>query len=259
MKLLNFGAIALAFCLGGAAQASTITLETFTTAGWLSAAQGGVFEDFEDQTDDTFGFATTPGGQAIRGSGSNLYGELDGGGYQSGVVGQFRTLGGIGTGSSCSDHLDVGSADCGQIALQYDPGFNGQGNALPESGAWSLNSADTEGMSWIARRGDGGMFQRIAFALTDPADNNKNRLDIVVNGSHSRGWDNLTNGETWLAVITLDKPMEFAVIDIRTSLRDGFTLDGAALAPVPLPASVLFLLGGLGMMAAFRRRGAQSA
>ena len=55
MKLLNFGAIALAFCLGGAAQASTITLETFTTAGWLSAAQGGVFEDFEDQTDDTFG------------------------------------------------------------------------------------------------------------------------------------------------------------------------------------------------------------
>ena len=50
MKHLKITAIALALSLSGAAQASTITLETFTTAGWQSAAQGGIFEDFENAT-----------------------------------------------------------------------------------------------------------------------------------------------------------------------------------------------------------------
>lgn len=249
MKLFNVAAIALAFGIGGAAHGATITLEKFTISGWESASSGGVFEDFENATDANRTFAGPP----VRSSGGNEYGELDASGYFSPNVGIFQTLGGIGTGTTCTDLLDRGSAGCTQIALQYDPGINGQGNVLPETGFWSVNSADTYGISWQARRGDGGMFQRVAFALTDPADTGDKRLEISVGGS-SKTWEDLEDGETWLAVITLDAPTDAATIDIRTSLRDGVTLDGAAIAPVPLPATVLMLLGALGMMFAFRRR-----
>ena len=48
------------------------------------------------------------------------------------------------------------------------PASNGQGNAYPETGEWSLNSADTEGMLWTAEREDGGMFQRLVFRSDRP-------------------------------------------------------------------------------------------
>jgi len=255
MKLFNIAAVALAFGLGGAAQASTITLETFTTAGWQSAAQGGIFEDFENATAANRRFASDLA--RIDPVTNDVYGELNADGYNS-RVGNFTTLGGVGTGTTCTDLLDTDGGGCSQIALQYDPGINGQGNAFPETGEWSLNSADTRGMLWSAEREDGGMFQRLVFALTDPADTGAKSLDISVDGT-SKSWTTLANGATWLAVINLDAPTNAVDVVIRTSLRDGFTLDGAALAPVPLPASVLFLLGGLGMMAAFRRRNAQTA
>jgi hypothetical protein len=251
MKLFKYAAFALAIGIGTSAHAATVTLTSFTTAGWQAASNGGVFEDFETSDGVNRRFAS---GGPIPQSGPNQFGELGSTGYFSRAVGTFGTLGGVGLGTTCTDHLDIGGDGCSQIALQYDPGFNGQGNAFPEDGEWSLNSADTLGIGWNAFRTDGGMFQKIVFALTDPADNNEDRLEISVNGVSRLVEQSLADGATWLAVITLDAPTSFATIDIKTSLRDGFTLDGAALAPIPLPASALLLLGGLGGLVLLRRR-----
>lgn len=248
MKTLSTAVVALALGLGSTAHAATIAFDTFTSQAWQNAANGGVYEDFEDQSTDNFSFAGAP-----RNAGGNLYGELAPGGYTSSTVGTFSTLGGMGMGTTCSNLLDTGSAGCNEIALQYGPGINGQGNALPDTGFWSLNSADTLGMSWDASLDNGGEFQKIAFALTDPGDNNADVLSISI-GSDVWTWSDLDDGETWLAVITLDQAVTSATINIETSLRDGFTLDGAALAPVPLPAPILMLLAALGALFVMRRR-----
>jgi hypothetical protein len=238
MKLFNLAALALALGVGSAAQAATISFESFTTAAWQDATQGGVVEDFENATDLNRTFAGPPD-RTLNG---NTYGELDQFGYVSQNVGIFQSAGGVGLGTTCTDLLDRGSAGCNQIALQYDPGINGQGNVYPETGQWSLNSADTLGIVWRASLPGGGLFQRIVFALNDPGDNNEDKLTITV-GDTSKTWTSLEDGATWLAIIDLDAPTDLALIDIQTSLRDGFTLDGAGLsiAPIPLPASALLL------------------
>ena len=46
---------------------------------------------------------------------SAVYGELNAAGYNS-RVGNFTTLGGVGTGTTCTDLLDANGGGCSQIA-----------------------------------------------------------------------------------------------------------------------------------------------
>lgn len=260
MKLRHFAAAGLALGLATAGHTSTIgvTFEAFDPTNWSSAVGSGVFEDFENATDANRQFEGVP-----RDEGGNLFGELDDNGFRSDTVGHFTTLGGIGGGSTCTDNLNLSGSNCDQIALQFDPGLNGQGNVLPDDGFWSLNSADTFGIGWTAERGDGGMFQRIVFALTDPADTGGQSLDISLSldGTNFESLvqeNSLPDGAEWLVVLDLPAPTDLAYIEIRTEQGnpgfDGFTIDGTALAPIPLPASALLLLGGVGALVAMRRR-----
>jgi hypothetical protein len=276
MHFTRIAATALAIGIGTAsAHASSIgfSFTPFTATDYANATAGAVIEDFENPTIADSGFAGgTPNVVPV----GNSFGELAAAGYTSQRVGHFTTLGGTGGGSTCTDLLDTDGGGCSQIALQYDPGINGQSNILPTDGFWSLNSADTDGISWTAKLADGGMFRRIVFALDDPGDTGGRNLtiklgdyellDIDFDGLKALlGPGGEVNGARWLAVIDLPSSVTEAVINIgalqdyQKGRYDGFTLDGAALAPVPLPASVLFLLGGLGAMAMFRRRNAQSA
>ncbi|MGP1358537.1 VPLPA-CTERM sorting domain-containing protein [Roseicyclus sp.] len=256
MNFAKLAASALFLALGTAsANAVSITFEEFTAAGFSAATENAVVEDFENATNQNRSFAGIP----PRNLAGNQYGELDDFGYMSPLVGNFRSIGGVGTGTTCANLLDLGPAGCNQIALQYDPGINGQLNILPENGFWSLNSADTLGIRWRAQLQGGGLFNRLAFAIDDPADAGQKILDIFVDGALVLTRTNLPDAARWLAVIDFDTPVDLALIDIRTSERDGFTLDGASIsaaniAPVPLPASGLLLLGGLGLMLVARRR-----
>lgn len=251
----------LALTLGAASvSASSLSFTSFDAADWTSATAGGAVETFE---------VVDPRTRFAAGS-SATSGELDDDGYLSGL-GVFTTLGGTGTGGQCATYLAHGGA-CEQIALQDDTRIvdgvssakaHGQGNILPASpgdpGRHALSSADTEGIAWTAAREDGGLFDRIVFALRDPADSGAGKLDIILDGTSLFGGDlpgRLANGATWLAVIDLDRAVASAEAGIATSRNDGFTFDGAALvetSPVPLPASVAFLLAGLGGLLALRR------
>lgn len=250
-------AAAVALCAVGittSAGAVSLQFQAFSPAAWQSQViPNAAIEDFE-QPGDTYAFE--PGGlpKSLNG---NQFGELDSNGYVSQQVGSFTSFGSnvpeTFSGSTCQSN-DIDGQGCDQIALQYDPAINGQGNLLPAAGFWSLNSNDTLGISWHADLGDGRMFDRVAFALKDAADTGDKRLDIFVDGVLRGTQTQLANANELLVTIDFGKAVSSAKIDIVTSTRDGVTIDGAVIAPVPLPATLLLLLGGLGALAMVRRR-----
>lgn len=251
--------LALALC-ATAASAASVSFTAFSAADWVRATSGGLVESFETLAPGT-DFAAGP---------SVRSGELGAGGYVS-HVGTFGTLGGTGTGRQCRTFFAFGPR-CEQIALQDDRQTvngtsvveaHGQGNIVPgppgTPGRYALSNADTRGISWNAARADGRMFDRIVFALRDPADTGRRSLDILVDSvSVFEGGPlrRLADGATWLVVLDLDRAVIGTEVSVLTSRNDGFTLDGATLhsAPIPLPASVAMLLAGLGALLLLRRR-----
>ena len=95
--------------------------------------------------------------------------------------------------------------------------------------------------------------------LADAADTGA-RMEIDVMGT-TYSFARQANGNKKLVTIHLDEKVSAASVffrnlnrngDLRTN--DGFSLDDVALSTVPLPASALLLLGGIGGLAAFGRR-----
>lgn len=139
-------------------------------------------------------------------------------GYST-AVGNFSTLGGTGSGGT------VSNADF---------------------------SNDTLGISWMFSLGS-FMFDRILPTLTDATDAGA-MLTIRADGS--------TNTISGLG----DSAQKFIEIDVGTAvssasvffsndkLDDGFSIDDVALSVIPLPATGLLLLGGIGGLAAVGRR-----
>jgi hypothetical protein len=261
MNIARYVAAILAVMLSvTAAGAASISFTAFSAADWLDATSGGLTETFE---------TPTPGTRFAAG-GSATSGELGARGYVS-SVGRFGTLGGTGTGRQCRTYFAFGPG-CEQIALQDDwqsvngisvAAAHGQGNIVPDgdgdAGRYALSSADTLGIAWSAARSDGRMFDRIVFALRDPGDTGRRRLDILVDAvSVFEGGPlrRLADGATWLVVLDLDRAVTDAEVSILTSRNDGFTLDGAALVttPIPVPASIALLLAGLAALLVARRQ-----
>ncbi|MFW5655729.1 MAG: VPLPA-CTERM sorting domain-containing protein [Roseicyclus sp.] len=250
----------LASGLATAAGASPITVQYFTGSSAISDVNAAlttigppswIVEDFEDQSDFTGLFEN---GDKIDGTGTTKFGEIAG--SIGTAVGSFTALGGIGTGSTCQA-LDRGTAsdkECDNIALQFDPDVNGQGNISPETGQWSLNSADTKGLKWTVETG--GVFSSVIFALRDPGDQNAKRLKITGAGAvFDENMPGLVgNNDIVLARVDFGGQLTQAHIEIETSRNDAFTIDAASVNVVPLPAGVWMLLAGIGGLAALKRR-----
>lgn len=219
--------IAASAFIAGSAQAATISISTFTDAQFTALSSGGIVEDFESYQNVRW----------VDGTGTN--------------VGTFSTLGGSGSGTVCQANT---GRPCTTLAIQRGSN-SGQGNLVPFDGVQALSSNDTLGIAWNAFTRAGTLFSQVVFGLRDAADIRNTVFTITAGGQTttlSPGGNN--NGR--LVVINFGENVSSALIEMRTTRNDGFTLDGATIipSPVPLPASSLLLLGGLAALGAAARR-----
>ena len=174
-------------------------------------------------------------------------------------VGTFSTLGGIGSGGTVTN---ADFANDGSMLALRDGNVYGRtsttkaltGNAADDM---FLDSNDTYGIRWDVSLG-AGMFDRLVLTLTDVADVGAT-MYISAEGMVT-SIANLGNATTKLIEIDFGQELSSATIFFSNyrngqfMRNDGFSIDDNAVSAVPLPASALLLLGGLGGLAAVRRR-----
>lgn len=237
MKTILMTAVLAA--LAAPALASTVSVTGFSASSYNAAVGGmtyAVTQDFEGYGEGNVsnGFMTN--------------------------VGSFSSLGGEGAGGTVSgadfdnDGTKLALRD-GNVYGRVSTTSSLSGNAGDDM---FLDSNDTYGIVWNVMLGGQRMFDRIVFTITDAAEfGNSLRIitDFGTTVVNSSG-----NGLQRLVEIDLDHNATYATIilghfrsnGLRTN--DGFSIDDIAVNEVPLPASALFLLGGLGGLAAMRRR-----
>jgi hypothetical protein len=249
--------LAAVLALGTGAQAASITVQTFSYSAFGNLITGNtVVEDFETRSDLTASFE---GGTGLTNGDGDTFGELAAGTSLSSKVGSFTGLGGVGGGDTCKK-LSIGNNTCDNIALQFDPALNGQGNIVPDDGDWSINAADTLGIEWTAFLPGGGKFSSLFFAIRDAADQGA-KLTVASGGQSVEFTDlfnsgnKLPNNNEQLVFVNFGSAVDEAIITIASSsVNDSFTIDGAGITPVPLPAAGWLMLAGFGGLAALRRR-----
>jgi hypothetical protein len=254
-KALGLAAAAtLAF--GTAANATSITAQAFSYGAFAGLVTSNtVVEDFETRGDLSGTFKG--GGLTTNTPAMETYGELAtaGDGTRTSLtskVGSFTGLGGIGTGSSCKA-LNPSNSNCTNIALQFDPPLNSQGNIVLDDGMWSVNAADTLGVAWSAELAGGKKFTSLFFAIRDATD--QGATLTVTAGGATKSFSGLLNNNEQLVEITFGSAVSSALIEMENSkVDDSFTIDGASITAVPLPAAGWLMIAGLGGLAALRRR-----
>lgn len=229
-------------CAAAPAPGATISMVSFNAENYAAAASAGVIarEAFE-------GF----------GAGNVADGFLT-------DVGRFATLGGEGSGGTVKD---AGFGNDGRLLALRDSRVYGRRSTTryltgDAGDAVFLDSNATQGIVWEASAG-GATFERLIFSLTDAADEG-GILELVV-GERLFRLKNQRAGRKWLVTIDLGERVSAASVFFRNVdasgglvSGDGFSLDDIALADVPLPMSVAFLLAGLGGLAALRRKPAKA-
>lgn len=234
-------AAAMAFATS-AAQAGTIEIKTFSTSEYNTLTGGGnwVIEDFEN----------TPQTLSVNGSKIDQPGELAGP-LTSSLVGTFSSTGGTGSGSTCGSN----GGDCTNLAL-VEGTINGQGNLVPDNGVWSLSSNDTLGVNWDVELDGGQEFNQVVFAIEDPSDNGALVTVSAAGETVIDAFEGANNNDSFIVRVLFDSPVDAASITLANSKRnDAFSIDGAAVAAVPLPAAAwLFGSALLGMAGIGHRR-----
>ncbi len=137
-----------------------------------------------------------------------------------------------------------------------DDGVFGRYNVSPGGANW-LDSNDREGIDWSFAAPGSVTFRKLAFFLTDLDDVGNILFNISVNGAQALALPGSApggNGQLHLITLLFDRPVSTFDVRLINGTGDGFGLDGARLAAVPLPAAGLLLLGTLGGLAALARR-----
>lgn len=224
---MRLAAVALSIAAAfGASTASAVTV-SIVQGGTFDASVGSfVLEDFEDATPGVVGpsLATS--------------------------VGTLFTLGGTGTGATVvGDGTELVVKD-----ETTDSNLGGRFNVTP-FGSKFVDSNDTDGMGLLIDIGEA--FTTIAFSLTDVADVGATMTITASDGVvlAAETLSKLSDANLQLVTVTFSEAVDFAGITLENSkLNDGFGIDDIYVGTIPLPASAILLLTGLGLIGALRRR-----
>lgn len=175
-------------------------------------------------------------------------------------VGTFRTVGGVGSGGTVTraDFKNNGS----KLAIRDGKVYGRKSTTSVLSGNRAddmfLDSNDGYGIAYTASLG-GQLFKRIVLTLSDAADTGA--IFQIVAGDTEVSLKRKRDGNKRLVVIDLDDAVETASIFFNNldkngnpKRNDGFSLDDVTVSEVPLPASALLLLAGIGGLGAYGRR-----
>lgn len=218
-------ATAAVIAVGSAANATTITVETFSDSVFTDFTTNNpiaAYQDFE-------GFALGEGNLLATNVGS--FTDIDGNGSGSSVIGAGL-----------------------ELAVKDDTSKPfGRTNTTVGGANW-LDSNDNAGILWTAGLLDGSLFKQVAFSLSDAADTGA-ELTVSAGGSDLTTFIDQDNGVVDWIVITFGGPVSAATIALTNNeVNDGFGIDDVVIAAVPLPAGAALMLTGLGGLAIARRR-----
>ncbi|MFN3260290.1 MAG: VPLPA-CTERM sorting domain-containing protein [Pikeienuella sp.] len=217
----SLAGLALGVCLFAAHDAAATTV--FATQ--IDSGRTGAAE---------LGFTTTPVDNTNRAAGGNALGAPDATFANSG--GGFYSLG-LGGAAVFGFGVDFGTQ-----ATVFEVTFGCTGPQSPNGTCSFVETADVYALAGGYTPFDG------AFGLSDLLS-----LGFQKVGSIPNGVANTAGGAT----IAISGPFSWlALVDTSPFVngRDGFDVDAVSVSAVPLPASILFLLGGLGGLGLLRAR-----